>query len=155
MTESFYNDIAPYYKLLFPDWEASVFRHASALDGVIREVFGPSAHTILDAARGIGTQSLGLAQLGYQVTASDISAAAVEPVYPQPFDVVLACDNAVPRLLQAFQQFYRCTAPGAGCLISVRDYAQMEKGGRRNAPRLSHITEGRKTILFDLWEFNL
>lgn len=72
---------------------------------------------MLDAACGIGTQSIGLAKLGYQVTSSDLSPAEVEQTqqeairygvhievqvvdmrkvwetYQRPFDIVIACDN--------------------------------------------------------------
>jgi 2-polyprenyl-3-methyl-5-hydroxy-6-metoxy-1,4-benzoquinol methylase len=78
MIESYYNRLAPFYRYLFPDWEKSADRHAQVLDGVIREFFSQQARRILDAACGIGTQSIGLAQRGYQVTASDISATELE-----------------------------------------------------------------------------
>ena len=48
------------------------------LDNVIHEYFGGKVQRILDAACGIGTQSIGLAQLGYTITASDISASELE-----------------------------------------------------------------------------
>lgn len=185
MTNAYYDQLAPYYKFLFKDWEASVSRQAAQLDGVIREYFGPQARRVLDAACGIGTQCLGLAQLGYAVTASDLSPAAVEQakteaarrglsitfgvadmrrlsdVHPGPFDVVLACDNAVPHLLsdadllQAFEQFYRCTPPGGGCLLSVRDYARLEqRTGQVLYPRTAHTTAEGRVVVFDLWEFD-
>lgn len=183
MIESYYNQLTPFYRYLFPDWEASAERHAQFLDGVIREYFGEQAHRILDAACGIGTQSIGLAQRGYQVTASDISAAELElagkeaakrsislqfatadmrelsKVHPGPFDVVIACDNAIPHLLSdedilsAFQQFYACTTADGGCIISVRDYANMELGGRKFYPRTIHQTPEGRVILFDIWDF--
>jgi SAM-dependent methyltransferase len=184
MIETYYNQLAPYYKFMFQDWEASVIRQAAALDGVIREFFGPQVHRVLDCACGIGTQSIGLAQLGYAVTASDISpgelacaqAEAVKrdlPIefdiadmrrlteaYPQPFEVVLACDNAVPHLLseaeirQAFEQFYQCTTPMGGCVISVRDYAILERGGERLYPRTIHATANGRIVVFDVWKFD-
>jgi len=73
MIEGFYANLAPYYKWLHTDWNASVTQQASILDAVIREVFGASVRQILDAACGIGTQTLGLAELGFCLTASDIS----------------------------------------------------------------------------------
>src|SRR3989442_12126191 len=73
----FYDQLAPFYHLIYPDWEASMTQQATALDSIIQEYWGAETTTILDVACGIGTQALGLAQLGYQVTASDLSRAAV------------------------------------------------------------------------------
>lgn len=184
MIDDYYNQLAPYYRFMHQDWNASVGRQAAILDGVIREFFGPSARCILDAACGVGTQSIGLAQLGYRVTASDISANEIAlaqaeaarrglqiafgiadmrkltPSCSQRFDVVIACDNAVPHLLsdaeilQAFEQFYRCTTPSGGCILSVRDYASIERGGKQLYPRLVHETGEGRVMLFDLWEFD-
>ncbi len=184
MIAEFYDRLTPYYTLLYADWEASVKHQAAILDGIIREFFGPTAHSILDAACGIGTQSIGLAALGYTVTASDISPVEVErarhmaqqrqlaidfrvadmrtlrEVMPEPFDVVIACDNAVPHLLtdddiqQAFQQFYRCTTPHGGCIISVRDYAGLERGGCQIHPRPVHDLPDGRLFMFDVWDFD-
>jgi SAM-dependent methyltransferase len=149
-----YDELTPYYHLIYPDWQASIRRQGYALDSIIRAA--GSLHTVLDVACGIGTQSLGLAALGYDVTASDLSAAAVARAqheaeirglsiptsvadmrgahdhHGRTFDVVLACDNSVPHLLSdadiltAFRQFYASTSPGGICLISVRDYATVD-----------------------------
>ena len=40
MTDNYYNGLAPYYKYIYPNWEASVQRQAEALDSVIREFVG-------------------------------------------------------------------------------------------------------------------
>jgi len=181
--EGFYDELAPYYQLLFSDWEASFTRHAANLDAVIRETWGTRVREILDAACGIGTQTLGLAELGYHLTASDISSAAIERAgeevrlrgldinfriadmrqlwssHQRQFDLVIACDNAIPHLLSdadilcALEQFLRCTVPGGGCIISVRDYASMNCEGRQFYPRIIHKTDQGRTILFDIWEF--
>lgn len=180
---TFYDDLAPYYHWLHTDWEASLTRQAAVLDAVIRETCGPGAQQVLDAACGIGTQALGLAQRGYRLTASDISAAEIErargeatrrglaidfwvadmrqlwAAHQRQFDVVIACDNALPHLLSeaeilmALEQFYQCTAPGGGCLVSVRDYAALKKGGRQFYPRVVHDTPTGRIVLFDVWEF--
>ena len=185
VTQTFYDDLAPYYKYAYANWDASVKRQAAVLDGVIREFAGANACTVLDAACGVGTQSLGLAALGYQVTASDLSVAEVEraqaeaarralaidfrvadmrsvwDVYGRSFDVVMACDNSVPHLLtdadilQAFEQFYRCTAPDGCCIVTVRDYARLDRraGERKMVPRLVHTTEQGQLVLLDVWTF--
>ncbi len=184
MIESFYDQLSPYYKYIFQDWNASVDRHAGILDGVIREYFGNDVHSILDAACGIGTQTIGLAEKGYQLTASDISTGELEKArveaasrnlnidfhladmrtldqtFHTKFDLVIACDNAVPHLLsddeilQAFQQFYRVTSDTGGCIISVRDYETMERGGRKLYPRQVHKVPNGKIVVFDCWEFD-
>jgi SAM-dependent methyltransferase len=187
MTQEYYDRLAPYYKLMLSDWEASVERQAAALDGVIREVLGrDGSKAVLDAACGIGTQSIGLAKLGYAVTASDLSPGSVAQArqeairhavsidfhtadmrrtwdtFQRTFDVVIACDNAVPHLLDegqirlAFDQFYRCTRPGGCCIISVRDYAHIERsqGETRIYPRLVHPTETGQVVLLDVWRFS-
>jgi 2-polyprenyl-3-methyl-5-hydroxy-6-metoxy-1,4-benzoquinol methylase len=77
MTRDFYDGLAPYYHLLYPNWEASIGRQSRGLAHVLNEFSVPPGSDVLDAACGIGTQTLGLAQLGYRVTASDLSPRAV------------------------------------------------------------------------------
>jgi len=186
MTEDYYNNLAPYYKLIYPNWDTSVQRQADALDSVIQEFIGKTANTILDVTCGIGTQSIGLAKLGYHVMASDLSAAEVAQAqkealrhdveiefqvvdmrrawetYQRQFDVVIACDNSVPHLLTnkeillAFSQFYQCTKSGGCCIITVRDYAQLERNGKQRQlyPRLVHQTDSGQIVMFDVWDFD-
>ena len=184
MIESFYDQLAPYYHYLYADWEASITQQAAVLDGIMREFFGSTAQRILDAACGVGTQSLGLAALGYRVTASDITPVEVERArqqarqrslridfrvadmralragLPETYDLVIACDNAVPHLLteadiqQAFHQFYECTTSAGGCIISVRDYANLERGGQQVHARHVHDIPGGRLFTFDVWDFD-
>lgn len=186
MTETYYNNLAPYYKFIYPDWDKSVQRQAEALDGVIREFIGETSKTVLDVACGIGTQSVGLAKLGYKVTSSDLSSAEVEQArqeasrygvqiefqvvdmrqvwetYQKQFDVVIACDNSVPHLLDdgeiliAFRQFYKCTKSGGCCIITVRDYAQLERKDKQKQmyPRVVHPTDNGQIVMFDVWDFD-
>jgi SAM-dependent methyltransferase len=184
MIKSFYDQLSPYYKYIFQDWEASVDRQATILDEVIHEYFGKDVHSILDVACGIGTQTIGLAQKGYQLTASDISGREIEKArleasrrnleidlrvadmrnlqqaFHTQFDLVIACDNAVPHLLsdaeirRAFEQFYQVTSESGGCIISVRDYDSMERGGRKLYPRQVHNIPQGKIVVFDCWDFD-
>ena len=153
MTESdtFYDDLAPFYHLIYPDWEKSIARQGGQLDIAIRELCG-DAKIVLDVSCGIGTQVLGLTQAGYKVTGSDLSTRGIERArieasnrdlkisysvadmreafdhHDAQYDVVIACDNSVPHLLSdndiltAFKQIYQCIRPGGGCIITVRDY---------------------------------
>src|SRR5690349_8664884 len=142
MISEFYDEISPFYHLIYGDWKESIVRQARALESIIREFWGERSKTVLDLSCGIGTQALGLSELGFALTASDLSPQSIERAkqeaekrglriefsvadmrkafehHGRSFDVVIACDNAVPHLLSddeiltAFKQFYRCTNPG-------------------------------------------
>ncbi len=180
--KKFYADLTPFYHLIYPDWDKSIERQTSMLDTIIREIWGDKIYTVLDAACGIGTQCLGLAKLGYQVTASDLSTHVVErakreaaargltisfsvtdmrTVFNQhagQFDLIIACDNAVPHLLtdydilKAFQQFYACTRPGGGCLITVRDYEAEELKGQKIKLYGTREEKGTTYLIFQKWD---
>lgn len=182
-TTEFYDSLAPYYHLVYPDWEASARRQGEALDAILRSRGDPPPRTVLDAACGVGTQSLALAELGYEVTASDLSPAAVGRVareararglslaasvadmreafdhHGRAFDAVIACDNAVPHLLsdaeilRTFEQFHRCTAPGGLCLISVRDYDALERGGAQVYLHGHRQVGETRYVLLQVWEW--
>ena len=71
--QTFYDNMASSYDKLFLDWEATTREQAALLDGLFTaQGYGKSAR-VLDCACGIGTQAIGIARLGYGVTASDIS----------------------------------------------------------------------------------
>ena len=170
MTRDFYDELAPYYHLLYPDWEVGIARQSRGLAFVLAEFGVAAGAELLDAAAGIGTQSLGLAQLGYRVTASDRSSAAIarareeaaarhlsiafavadlrqlSRAFTRQFAAVLACDNAVPHLLSddeirdAFIECRRLLQPGGVLLVSVRDYAAVE----RRSP--DHRSYGTRTV---------
>ena len=182
-TQDFYAALAPFYHLIYPNWEASVEQQAAMLDALIRGYWGATVQSILDVACGIGTQSLGLAQLGYQLTASDLSPEEVARArteadkrqlgirfsvadmreafqhHAQQFDLVIACDNAVPHLLSddeisvALKQFYACTRPGGGCLISVRDYDKERGTGCEVKPYGVRGQEGKRYLVFQVWDW--
>lgn len=180
---SFYDQLAPFYHLIYHDWEEAIERQAEAVHRVIEEIFGGGVKTILDVACGIGTQALGLAQLGYEVTASDLSAGEVAraraeaearslPVsfavadmrqayahHQRQFDLVIACDNAIPHLLSdedillALRQLYACVRPGGHCLLTVRDYAHDPRSGLQLKPYDARAVGESRFIAFQVWEF--
>jgi SAM-dependent methyltransferase len=177
----FYAGLAPFYHLVYADWEASIQRQAEQLAAIIGKTWGSDIHTIVDVSCGIGTQSLGLATLGYRVTASDLSPEEIARArqeaakrqlhidfsvadmreasahHGRQFDLVISCDNSVPHLLTdadilaAFRQFFACTLPGGGCLITVRDYEQEDVTGQK--VKLYGIREeaGKSCLVFQRW----
>ena len=180
-TNRFYAELTPFYHLIYPNWEASMQRQADMLDSVIREVWG-GVSTVLDVSCGIGTQALGLAGLGYTVTASDLSPEEVEraereaaardlPIafsvadmrqahehHASQFDVVMSCDNSVPHLLadgdilSAFRQFHACTRPGGGCIITVRDYEKEDFSKQQVGPCGIREENGTRWLLWQVWD---
>ena len=183
-TAHFYDELAPFYHLIYADWDAGIRRQAAALDSIVKEFWPDAVKTVLDVACGIGTQALGLAQLGYAVTGSDLSPTEIDVVrqhavarglsldlsvadmreaylhHQQQFDLVIACDNAVSHLLsdagllQAFQQFYACTRPGGGCLISVRDYEHEDRSGVQVKPYGVRSVGQTRYLPVQVWEFH-
>lgn len=185
--QHFYDDFSVYYHLIYDNWDASMSRQGKHLDAVIRSVLPQGELEVLDAACGIGTQSMGLAISGgaYRITGCDLSPASIsrakleaakrgleiafspadmlklhDTIGQRQFDVVLACDNAVPHLLndqligEAFGQFYKCTKEGGLCLISVRDYANIPASGTQVHPYGVRELDGKRVILLQLWEFS-
>ena len=180
----FYDALAPWYHLVYQDWEASIARQGRALASLLANEWGSQSHNVLDAAVGIGTQALGLATLGFQVTGSDISPVAVHrasdeaarrgirlpcvladvralPVRSATFDAVIACDNALPHLLseveihQALQECLRCLRPNGGCVISMRDYEVPASPGTVETRDYGDRTwAGRACRLSQIWRWH-
>jgi SAM-dependent methyltransferase len=135
----FYDALAPWYDVIYEDWEGSIARQAEALDGLIAEEWGPECRRILDAAMGVGTQALGLASRGY---------------------TLIACDNALPHLLSeeeiglALSEFLRCLRAGGGCVVSMRDYGARPAGGTVETKDYgSRGRDGRPCRLRQIWEW--
>jgi SAM-dependent methyltransferase len=184
MTAPFYDDLAPFYHLLYPNWEASIGRQGAQLASVLTANGVAPGATILDAACGIGTQTIGLAQQGFRVRASDVAAGAVarardeltrrglpadvhvgdlralERVHLGGFAAVLACDNALHHLLSdaqittALQSCLAQLVPGGPLVISVRDYATIERRAREMHPYGVHDEAGSRFMAVQVWDWD-
>lgn len=60
---AFYDALAPFYDLIYEDWDASIAYQARALSGVLTAQW-PAARSVLDVSCGIGTQAIALALSG-------------------------------------------------------------------------------------------
>lgn len=124
-TRQFYDDLSPFYDLIYEDWDASMERQGAALGALLASELGSLAREtrVLDAACGIGTQALPLAVRGFRVTGRDLSEGAIARLRREAearhlnidaevadmraitssvsgqYDAVLVCDNSVPHLL--------------------------------------------------------
>lgn len=183
ITQSFYDNMASQYDRLFRDWDASVEEQASILDRIFREQGFDLTGRILDCACGIGTQALGLASLGYQVTASDISDkelaeaerraerkglsvrfahadfCRLSDTFPEQFDIVIAMDNALPHMMSsnalasAVRSITGRIRPGGMFVASIRDYDSILKDRPPYSPPYIHQTEKGRRVSFQTWDW--
>ena len=148
-----YDKLADVYDLIFEDWEASIERQSASLSRLISH-YGVEkvGQQVLDCACGIGTQTLGLAQRGFEMTSCDISPSAVERARTEAsrrnltiefivadmrdltklgnrrFDAVISMDNSLPHLTtdeelrSAATQIHSKLRAGGVFISSIRDY---------------------------------
>lgn len=185
MSSDFYDRLAPFYHLLYGDWDAAVRTQGEALACLLHMRGVGRGEPVLDAACGIGTQTLGLLGRGYSVVASDLSLGAVARLR-QELDArglrasvrvddfrtlqstadgscaaVLACDNSLPHLLtdaeilQALRNARRVLRPGGSLVLSVRDYATIERRSPDVRPYGLHLDSGgRRFLAVQVWEWD-
>jgi glycine/sarcosine N-methyltransferase len=179
--ETFYNDMAASYHLIFDDWDVAINRQQTVLCRLLPPP--ASAGVVLDCACGIGTQVLGLARAGYTVKGTDLSSAAIErakvdaaarkPNMPirvddmrklqtspcGKFGVVLAFDNALPHLdsddevRTALGAMYERLCPTGRLFISLRDYGPlMDQHPGMMAPAM-FLDGDRRRIVHQVWDW--
>lgn len=182
--QSFYDSMASHYDKLFLDWQAATREQARILDRIFSEQgFGKSA-SILDCACGIGTQAIGLAALGYTLTASDISDEelaearkralqnhvnihferadfrALSDTFSEQFDIVICMDNALPHMLSsselktAVRSITNQIKPGGIFIASIRDYDALLAEKPPYFPPYIHQTDKGQRISFQTWTWN-
>src|SRR5262249_26786331 len=179
----FYDDFAGDYHLLFEDWEASMMRQAAAIASILERECPAAGAAVLDCACGIGTQSLGLAKLGFRITGADVSARAVQrarseaaarkldiPFYVADmrnldevpaagFDAVICMDNALPHLLcdadltQAVGQIRTKLHFGGTFVASVRDYDEILSQHPVVQGPAFYSDEGKRRVVFQVWDW--
>lgn len=182
--DNFYDQLAPFYPLIYGDWKAAMTQQAAQLSSLIGEHWGTEVKSVLDVSCGIGTQTLGLASLGYEVTASDLSAKAIQVAQQEAdqrglnipfavcdmrvvdhyhhhnFDILISCDNSVPHLLtdeeilQALRAFRICIRPGGGCIISLRNYEQEPREQGVVKPYGVREAGSKRYLLFQVWDWD-
>jgi glycine/sarcosine N-methyltransferase len=179
----FYDSLASHYHLIFDDWTQTIARQARILDPLLAAHNPHPRLKILDCACGIGTQALGLAALGHQLVASDLSSAAVERARSEAearnlnvtfhvsnmtslaqvpetgFDAVIACDNALPHLsteelLRAVVVMRLKLNPTGIFLASIRDYDALTGQHPATQPPLFFGEPGQRRIVHQVWDWS-
>ena len=181
ITQTFYDSMASEYDKLFSDWQATTHEQAVILDRIFRGNGFDSAASVLDCACGIGTQAIGLAALGYPVTASDISDAelaeaakraaenrvsirfehadfcALDRTFPEAFDIIICMDNALPHMLSrdALESAVRSITgrlkAGGMFVASIRDYDALLQSKPPYSPPYIHKTPKGQRVSFQTW----
>ena len=183
VTQTFYDDLAPSYDKLFLDWQAATREQAEILDQLFRSCGFDTGSDVLDCACGIGTQSIGLAALGYAVTASDLSEGALaeakvraeengvsisfaradfcalEEVFARKFDIVICMDNALPHMLSkdalkaAVGSITARMAEGGIFVASIRDYDALLAAKPPYSPPYIHKGQAGQRVAFQTWDW--
>jgi SAM-dependent methyltransferase len=178
--EAFYNQLAASYHLIFEDWQETIERQAAIISRLLAP---PYTGPILDCACGIGTQVLGLAQLGFSVEGSDIAAAEVTRARAEAanrklsvdlrvddmrtlrtaptgkFAAVIAFDNALPHLdsadeiQSAFAEIRRRLQPAGQMLVSMRDYEPLMIERPTMMPPRLFGKDGERRIVHQVWDW--
>ena len=184
ITQTFYDNLASQYDKLFLDRQSTTQEHAVLLDRLFRDHGVHKSARILDCACGIGTQAIGLAALVYDVTASDISTGeiaeakeraakndvqirfetadfcALSETFPEPFDIVIAMDNALPHMLSssalesAIKSIVNQIAEGGLFVASIRDYDALLKDKPPYSPPYIHKTDKGQRVSFQTWTWD-
>jgi len=184
ITQTFYNNLAAQYDKLFLDWQTTVQKQAALLNRLFQDNGFDADAQILDCACGIGTQAIGLASLGYSVTASDISAGALaqakeraakndvqirfaqadfctlSKTFSEQFDIVIAMDNALPHMLSkgaleaAVKSITGKIAAGGMFVASIRDYDALLMDKPPYSPPYIHQTGKGQRVAFQTWHWN-
>ena len=184
VTQTFYDRIASQYDRFYQDWDETVRSEARFLQNLFAEFGFDASARILDCACGIGTQVIGLAALGYDVTGSDLSAGALAEarhraaerkvnirfkqadfrvlsgVFSESFDVVIAVDNALPHMLSAddlalaIRSIVGRLRKGGLFIASIRDYDLMLAEKPDHSAPYVHKTEQGQRVLFQTWNWH-
>lgn len=183
ITQTFYDNMASQYHKLFLDWEATTKEQALLLDKLFTSEGFDRTAKVLDCACGIGTQAIGLAALGYSVTASDISRGelkeaekraadngvsirfaygdfcALEETFSEQFDIVMAMDNALPHMLtakdleSAVRSILQRVRTGGLFVASIRDYDALLAEKPPYSPPYIHKTAQGQRVSFQTWDW--
>ena len=181
--QTFYDNMASQYDKLFLDWQATTREQALILQKLFTGEGFDRSPEVLDCACGIGTQAIGLAALGYHVTASDISDGelaeakvraeqnqvkirferadfcALSETFSRKFDIVICMDNALPHMLtpEALETAVRSITgqllPGGIFVASIRDYDALLQNKPPYSPPYIHKTQTGKRVSFQTWDW--
>jgi glycine/sarcosine N-methyltransferase len=154
--EQFYTAVDRYMDRVDPGWREEQFRaQAPREEARLGELLGPAAgRAALDCTCGTGGQAIPLARLGWRVTGTDATPAAVETarrraseagvdvawrvadvravggIFPGEFEWAISCmalDNLVEdeAIVEGLRGMRDALAPGGRCYVRLRNFDQV------------------------------
>ncbi|MBR2874664.1 MAG: class I SAM-dependent methyltransferase [Clostridia bacterium] len=183
IVQTFYDNLASQYHKLFLDWQSATREQAVILSKIFEDNGFDRSARVLDCACGIGTQSVGLALLGYDITASDISEKELaeakirakknnveicferanfcnlSETFSNKFDIVIAMDNALPHMLtkskleNAVKSITNQIATGGIFVASIRDYDALLEQKPPFSAPYIHKTDNGQRVSFQTWQW--
>lgn len=184
IVQNFYDNMAEHYHKLFLDWQAESQSQAEFLGKLFADNGFDKSAKILDCACGIGTQAIGLGKLGWDVTASDISAKELAnarinaenngvsisfkqadfrglgKAFHEKFNIVIAMDNALPHMLtkddlaSAVESIVSRIEDGGMLVASIRDYDALLLTKPSYSPPYIHNTDKGRRVSFQTWDWD-
>ncbi len=180
----FYDQLAAEYDLMYADWRKSVQWQGDILHRLIQKELDKVPLSVLDCTCGIGTQAIGLAQLGYAVQGTDISCESIERAKREAdsfgvsinfkvadlltlesqvdglFDLVISFDNSLPHLLTerdlqtAVGNIQSKLKSDGIFLASIRDYDEILKTMPKATMPKIFEDPRGKRIVFQVWDWS-
>jgi SAM-dependent methyltransferase len=164
----------------FVNWKARLAHELPFLETLFKE---HGVQSVLDAACGTGYHAIALAQRGYEVAGTDLSAAMIErarqnaqaegagvrfvvaglgelATLGKAFDAVLCLGNSLPHLLsaeavgKALADFAAVLRPGGLLAIQNRNFDQVWTLRERFMAPQSHREEGGEWLFLRFYDFH-
>lgn len=166
----------------FVNWAARLETELSFILGLLRSA---NAHRVLDVACGTGMHAIALAQHGYTVIGTDLSAGMIERAranaaaagvwvtfenagfgdlhsqFGKDFDAVLCLGNSLPHLLardklrEALADMVACLRPGGLFLTQNRNFDRVLARRERWMEPQSHREGEREWLFLRFYDFEL
>lgn len=178
-TISFYQDLAPFYHLIYRDWQIAINEQGRIISNLLSHIEAP----VLDCACGVGTQALGLAALGYKMEGSDISVAEIERAkiesekrglsinfrvddmrkltyaHLNHYGAIVAMDNSLPHLesneeiIESLAAMKTKLKTNGILLLSIRDYGMLMKEHPLTTPPVFFNDGQFRRIVHQVWDW--